>query len=189
MYIPFARIDGGMVLIDRMSSRMPTGGDTYNYAVLIIDDMIFREYDIDAMVDPSNIERIGVLKGTQATILGGDGAGGAIVITTKKGYSGFSSSKKYNIRKISPLGFQKPVEFYSPRYDTPAQRNNWQPDLRTTIYWNPNVIVSPKGEAVFDFYTADDSATYTIIIEGITTEGNIIQGAGKITNRKTEINW
>jgi len=186
IYMPFTRIvvdstGHRKVLIDRMSYRIPTTGESeYNYAALIVDDVIISDYDIDDVVDPSNIERIVVLKGAQATLLGGNGAGGAIVITTKKGYSPIKELPNYNIKKVTPLGYQKPAEFYSPRYETPEQRNNLQPDLRTTIYWNPNVNISPLGEAIFDFYTADASTTYTMIIEGITIDGTIIQNIKKI---------
>ncbi len=170
------------VILGRMSYRLP-GGPSYNYAALIIDDLIIQDYDIDNIIDPSNIERIGVLKGAQATLLGGDGAGGAIVITTKTGYQTYDNAPKYNIRKITPLGYQKPDLFYSPRYDTPELRENRQADLRTTIYWNPNVTVSSSGEAMFDFYTADSPTTYSVVIEGVTSDGTCIHGSGKISRR------
>ncbi|HUW93943.1 MAG TPA: MG2 domain-containing protein [Bacteroidales bacterium] len=150
-YIPHVELvtdEFGMrkVKLGRTSYRLP-GGPAYNYAALIIDDIIIHDYDIDNIIDPSDIERIGVLQGAQATL----------------------------------LGFQKPAEFYSPRYDTPEQSDNWQPDLRTTIYWNPNIVVSSPGEGNFDFYTADSKTTYTMIIEGVTSDGAVIQSRGKIT--------
>jgi hypothetical protein len=184
-YIPFistVEVDGQKkVLIERMKYRIDR--ETPNYAALILDDMIIFDYDIDNVVDPSNIERIAVLKGSQATILGGDGAGGAVVITTKKGFSAKNKSPIYNIKKVTPLGFQKPAEFYSPRYETSQQRNNGQPDLRTTIYWNPNVKILSLGEAIFDFYTADASTTYTVVIEGVTSDGIIIHSIRKISRK------
>ena len=170
------------VILGRMSYRLP-GGAAYNYAALIIDDMIIHDYDIDNIIDPSNIERIGVLKGSQATLLGGDGAGGAIVITTKTGYQPQENTPRYNIRKAIPLGYQKPAEFYSPRYDTPKQRDNGQADLRTTLYWNPNVMVTSAGEAMFDFFTADAATTYSVVIEGVASDGAIIESRSKISRK------
>jgi hypothetical protein len=142
--------------------------------------MIMHEYNIDD-IDPYSIERIAVLKGTQATILGGDGAGGAIVITTRKGASVYKDVPKFNIRTVTPLGYQSPAEFYSPRYDTPEKRESGPPDLRTTILWNPNVTVSADGQAAFDFYTADAPSEYTVLIEGITTDGLIIHSRNRIS--------
>lgn len=178
IHIPFTRIENGKVVIERMSY----GLNGTNYAVLIIDDIIIHEYDIDAL-DPTNIERIGILKGTASSILGGYGSGGAVVITTKKGHFEFKETPKYNIKKVSPLGYQEPAEFYSPRYDTPELRNNGQPDLRTTIYWNPNVTVSDAGEASFDFYTADASTTYTAVVEGVASDGSVVRNIKKIVRK------
>jgi hypothetical protein len=186
-YIPHVELvtdEFGMrkVRLGRTSYRLP-GGPEYNYAALIIDDIIIHDYDIDNIIDPADIERIGVLQGAQATLLGSDGAGGAIVITTKQGSGSVNDFPKYNIRKVTPLGYQRPAEFYSPRYDTPEKIDNRQADLRTTIYWNPNVTVTSPGEATFDFYTADSPTTYTMIIEGITSDGSVIQYRDKITRK------
>ncbi|MFZ2286240.1 MAG: TonB-dependent receptor plug domain-containing protein [Bacteroidales bacterium] len=177
-HIPFTRVEGGKVVIERMSY----GLNGTLYAVLIIDDMIIHEYDIDE-IDPYSIERIAVLKGNQAAMLGGDGAGGAIVITTRKGTDAYKEPPKFNIRSVTPLGFQKPAEFYSPRYDTQESRESGPPDLRSTIYWNPNVTVPADGEAALDFYTADASTDYTVLIEGITHDGLIIYSRNRISRR------
>jgi len=72
-----------------------------------------------------------------------------------------------NTKLILPLGYQKPVEFYSPKYDTPEALNNKNPDLRTTIYWKPNVTVDSTQKASVDFYAANACTTYSIVIEGI----------------------
>ncbi|MDR2126055.1 MAG: hypothetical protein LBP63_04430 [Prevotellaceae bacterium] len=95
---------------------------------------------------------------------------------------------KFNLKKISPLGFQLPAEFYSPKYHTSAQKNNKEPDLRTTIFWNPNILINEKGEAFFDFYSADYSATYSVMIEGITEDGKIIRNISTIRRMKSDSN-
>jgi hypothetical protein len=177
-HIPFVSVEGGKVVINRMSLSM----NGTLYAVLIVDDMIIHDYDIDSY-DPYSIERIAVLKGTQAAILGGDGAGGAVVITTRKGYIPKDNTPNYNIKTVTPLGYQRPAEFYSPRYETEEQRESGPRDLRTTIYWNPNVIISPTGEAWFDFYCADASTSYTVMIEGVTSDGMIIQSRNSISRK------
>ena len=177
IHMPFVRSYGGDVYIDRM--RYSLSGN--RPAVIIIDDLIMRDYDID-MIDPSTIERIGVLKGSQATILGGAGAAGAIVITTKRGFTNISVPI-YNIKSISPLGLKEPVEFYAPRYETEMERKNSNPDLRTTIYWNPNVSVTASGDASLDFFTADSHSTYSVIIEGVASDGSIIHCISKISRK------
>ena len=181
-HIPFTRVEGGKVIIERM--KFGINGTVY--AVLIIDDMIIHEYDIDD-IDPYSIERIAVLKGSQAAMLGGDGAGGAIVITTRKGADVYKDVPKFNIRSITPRGFQRPAEFYAPRYDTQESREIGPPDLRTTIYWNPNVSVTADGKAAFDFFTADGPSEYTVLIEGITSDGLIIHSRNRISRRDANL--
>ncbi len=76
------------------------------------------------------------------------------------------------IKRIMPLGFQKPAEFYAPKYDMPTQ--NTKPDLRTTIHWQPSLTTDKHGTASFNFYTADVPSTYTVVIEGVTDDGKIV---------------
>ena len=181
-FVRTEEVDGKKkALLNRASYRMV--GESFNIATLIVDDLVIPDYDLDTEVDISNIERIGILKGTEASRLGGNGAGGAIVITTKRGKVVKDDSPRYNLKKTTPLGLQTPVEFYSPKYETEAQRNNGQPDLRTTIYWNPNVKISTAGEVAIDFFTSDDSTNYSVVIEGITSDGKIIQFIGKIIGK------
>jgi hypothetical protein len=177
-HIPFTRVEGGKVIIERMKYSL----NGTLYAVLIIDDMILNEYNIDD-IDPYSIERIAVLKGAQAVMLGGAGAGGAIVITTRKGADIYKEVPKFNIRTVTPLGYQSPAEFYSPRYDTQEKRESGPADLRTTIFWNPNVAVPANGEAAFEFHTADTPSEYTVLIEGITSDGLIIHTRNRISRR------
>jgi len=104
-----------------------------------------------------------------------NGTGGClIVINTKKG-----PRSTDNIVPVIPLGYQLPIEFYSPKYDTQEKTDDSKPDLRTTIYWKPNVLTDKGGKAKLDFYTADDPATYSVIIEGVSDNGKLIHYQGK----------
>lgn len=176
--IPFTRVENGKVIIERMRFNL----NEQLTAVLVLDDMIINDYNIDD-IDPYSVERVAVLKGTQTTLLGGAGAGGAIVITTKKGMGPYKELPKFNIKKIMPLGYREPAEFYSPRYETADSREIGPPDLRTTIYWKPDVKVSADGNALIYFYTADNTTDYTLLIEGITSDGLIISGRSRISRR------
>lgn len=150
-------------------------------AVMVVDDMIIDNYDLDALMDPANIEKIGVLKGTAAMMLGGQGAGGAIVISTKKGMSRSALNQKTTdyIRVITPLGYQEPAAFYSPRYDLGEHQEDGS-DGRTTIYWNPQLRLSEEGRAEFEFFRADSPGPYTVVIEGAAQDGTLIRYVGKI---------
>jgi hypothetical protein len=112
-------------------------------------------------------------------------------ITTKErfdsrnfGYGSLMDRKPSESRlTVFPLGFQDPVEFYSPQYDTPEKRKDPAPDLRKTIYWKPDLKTDSTGTASFSFYSADRPGTYSVVIEGVSDKGDIIYNVRKITIR------
>jgi hypothetical protein len=83
------------------------------------------------------------------------------------------------IKTISPIGYKREVAFYAPKYDSYESLHATQPDVRTTIHWSPNNILT-DGSSTFDFYAADAETTYSIIVEGITTDGKIFRQVHQI---------
>jgi len=168
------RLPGVMVSGKNISIR---GGGT---PLLVIDEM---QTDIEYldMINVDDVAQIDVLKDVGNTaIFGSQGANGVIVIFTKDGTINPVKSKPFHIKTISPLGYQQPVEFYAPKYDTPEKQRAQAPDLRTTIHWQPVVQTDSLGVASFDFYTADEAASYTVIIEGLAENGKIISHERKL---------
>jgi hypothetical protein len=96
-------------------------------------------------------------------------SGNAVIALTTwpPGTNHYKSTDFKNSRILLPLGYQKPIEFYSPKYDTPEWINSDTPDLRSTIYWKPNVVVDDNDKASVEFYTSDTPSTYSVVIEGI----------------------
>ncbi len=72
----------------------------------------------------------------------------------------------YNVSCDYPLGWQKPVKFYTPKYNTAELRRTPGKDNRITLYWNPSVKVNSSGEAWISFYTTDTYNNYRIEVEG-----------------------
>jgi hypothetical protein len=72
----------------------------------------------------------------------------------------------------NPKGYYKVRVFYSPQYDDP-KTNTQIPDLRSTIYWKPNIITTRDGKASFEYFNADSKGAYRVVIEGIDSEGNL----------------
>ena len=62
----------------------------------------------------------------------------------------------------------------------PLLKNLTMPDLRSTIFWKPDLILSEDGAVSFDFYTSDFPTTYSVVIEGISDDGIIIRQVEKI---------
>jgi len=152
--------------------------------LILIDDMVFQPMkgqsivDLLKMINFNDIGQLDVIKdGASLTIFGSEGMNGVISIHTKRGEP-FSTIPPNNIKLVEPLGYQLPIEFYSPKYDTQESIDNPKPDLRTTIYWKPDAITDDEGNVKLDFYTADDPATYSVIIEGVSDDGKLIHYRG-----------
>ena len=104
---------------------------------------------------------------------------GVILIKLKKGKDR-KSQTPISITKVTPLGFQKPAEFYVPKYDVASVRLSDKADLRTTIYWNPKLETDDNGNVHVSFYTADKANNYSVVMEGISKIGEICRFTGNL---------
>jgi TonB-dependent SusC/RagA subfamily outer membrane receptor len=137
--------------------------------LLVLDGVTVSPETIDD-VPANDVEGIEVLTGASTSIYGQHGGGGVIIITTK----GPGSNHAYNsytpgLISYIPRGYYKSREFYSPNYD---KINTQKPDLRTTVFWHPNVIVK-DGKASFEYFNSDGKGPYKVTVEGIDVHGNL----------------
>ncbi|MES3019719.1 MAG: TonB-dependent receptor plug domain-containing protein [Bacteroidota bacterium] len=138
---------------------------------IVIDGMMV-EPDFLSSINPGDVESIEVLKsGANTAIYGMRGGGGVLVINTKrpelnKDYRTYAPG----IISYNPKGFYKGREFYAPNYADP-KINTKMADLRTTIYWNPNVISDSTGKASVEFFNGDGTGTYKAVVEGLGING------------------
>ena len=80
-----------------------------------------------------------------------------------------------NVTKGYPMGWQKPEFFYSPVYDVRSKRSiPAGSDKRSTVYWNSELNFSADGKADISFDTSDGDSNYTLILEGITADGDYL---------------
>ncbi|WP_295794643.1 MG2 domain-containing protein [Mucilaginibacter sp.] len=123
-------------------------------------------------ISADEVETVEVLKYASASIYGMNSAGGVLVITTKLQQG--KELKDITSKGILPItvrGFYKAREFYSPKYESAT--DNKLADLRTTIYWNPEILTDKDGNAQFEFYNANAKGSYRVVMEGIDSEGNL----------------
>jgi hypothetical protein len=140
-------------------------------AKIVLNDMAIEYQDLGPRVHISDIAQVDVYSGYGVTKWNVPSVGSytAIILTTwPPGYNPYEK-KMTNIRNVIPLGYQIPVEFYSPKYDTPDMRNSPKADLRSTIYWKPNLLLNRNKSTPVEFYTADSPTTYSVVVEGIGT--------------------
>ncbi|MGZ3891522.1 MAG: carboxypeptidase regulatory-like domain-containing protein, partial [Mucilaginibacter sp.] len=142
---------------------------------VIIDGMVMDGSHLDD-VSPTEIYSIEILRsGGYLAIYGSNASAGAIVITTKRGGEGtgyFSSQLPNGITTCRYTGFYKAKAFYTPKFTAP-KKDTEAADLRSTIYWNPNILTDKDGKASFEYYNADTKGTYRVVVEGIDDEGKI----------------
>ena len=148
--------------------------------LLLVDDIVTELSYLDE-INVFHIAQIDKLTPAMSSIFGARSSGGVIVIHTKDGSEiDKTPTRSFHIKMIMPLGCQQPAEFYAPKYETEAQRNNGKPDLRTTIHWQPVVETDSFGRALFEFYTADEATSYTVMIQGLANDGTIIREEAKL---------
>lgn len=110
----------------------------------------------------------------RASVFGVRGAFGVISVITKTAnditYNPVSYSVNTNIS-----GYDAPRVFYSPKHISKSQTGQL-PDLRSTLYWFPDIKVVTNQDYLIKYYNADVSSTYKITVEGITSSGIPLTG-------------
>ena len=108
----------------------------------------------------------------QPVLCGLDGSGGAIAIYTRRGGDTRSEPGK-GLPNDIVMGYTELREFYSPNYSSYRPENE-RKDLRTTLYWNPQVVNAAGSNKVkLTFYNNDVSQSFRIIIQGMTKDGRL----------------
>lgn len=132
-----------------------------------------------------DIENVAFLRGTAGAAF--NTINGVILITSRRAGSGILQNKTpTNVARVTPLGYQKNVDFYSPKYEVAKEINSTVKDLRTTLYWNPSVKTDEKGTARVVFYTGDRDSKMDIRIEGLTKWGEAFVKKGTANREKTK---
>lgn len=161
------------VLFNNNGIATSTRGGVMKYIV----DGMPTDADMVNSISSNDIASIEVLRTPMYYAIYGSesGPGGAIIITTKRGPDlddEAMSRPAPGIITFSPTGYYKGRVFYSPNYDDP-KTNKEVADLRTTIFWKPNLITGKDGNTSFEYFNAGSKGTYRVVIEGIDNDGNI----------------
>ncbi|MDR2627305.1 MAG: hypothetical protein LBC40_04650, partial [Dysgonamonadaceae bacterium] len=143
-------LPGAVIIRDRIAfihNGVQQGG--IRDAVVIINGVIFRpkeedyenEHEYLQILNLLSLEDIGQINLVNRPLISsfynlGDDVP-IVEIITKSGNGLQIGRRRFNFIVFFPLGYSKPVEFYSPKYDTPEAFNSEKIDLRTTVYWKP----------------------------------------------------
>ncbi|MBD3749051.1 MAG: TonB-dependent receptor plug domain-containing protein [Sphingobacteriales bacterium] len=164
------------VLQGRVAGLQIINGIAYirgQVAQIILDGM-YVDPNFLFSINPQDVESVEILKSIGYTaIYGGRGGGGVIIINTKRGQANYNRNDYApGIITYNPIGLYKTKDFYVPNYDDP-KLNTEVPDLRTTIYWNPKIITDATGHAQVQFFNADGTGNYKIVLEGMDLNGHL----------------
>ena len=100
----------------------------------------------------------------------GGGAGGAVAVYTKRGAANNANIKGLN--SVILNGYSALKQFYMPDYD---KTNGVDvKDYRTTLYWNPFLLMDAKKRRItIPVFNSDNCKKMRVIIEGINENGQL----------------
>ena len=160
--IPFYRIDGIMQCqVEPISVE-----NAKNYQI----SNVIPDYSMAIHLYPQDIEKYTVVRDeNEAQALYGFGFKYVIDVKLKplnEQEGGRIWENPVIIRK-----FDVAKTFYDPKYETEAERYSQVPDLRKTLYWNPNVKFSSDRKAVIRYFNGDRYSRIHCIFEGVDDTG------------------
>jgi hypothetical protein len=165
--IPGVQVNGDKISI-RGSSASP---------LVLIDDIEMHDSTELTFLTADDLASVDVFKGVNTILFGPKGANGVITIALKKGEDR-KTTPPISLAHVTPLGYQKPAEFYVPKYEVDSVSKSQKPDLRTTVYWNPKLRTDKDGNIKVNFFTADKANNYSVILEGVSNIGEICRYVG-----------
>jgi hypothetical protein len=163
------RVPGLMVQTD------PTGGGYLTWrgsrTDLFMDEMQVTANTIRT-VSMINVAMIKVFRPGTITSFGG-GAGGAVAVYTRKGKDKIYDPNIKGLDQATILGYSPIKQFFSPDYSVRSDLDDIS-DVRTTLYWNPNVLLDKTSPSMtINFYNNDVTKKLRIVLEGMNEDGKI----------------
>lgn len=167
----FSRMTGGSIF--NGVAKVTRYGAPYPPFVVVVDGNIMENpFNLNNDIRTEDIESIEVLMSMGKTAIYGRSSGlGMLIITTRRGPPKWPVVKYApGVITYLPKGYHNAREFYSPMYDmAPSDK----PDLRTTVFWSPNLVTDESGKIKFDYFNTDQPGNYRVVIEGMDIKGNL----------------
>ncbi len=124
-------------------------------------------------IDPLSIKGLKVSTNPGAALMYRPNYSGLIEITLLEGTENINKQIKATENDVNLSiikGFKISKQFYSPDYST---NNNKEKsfDSRSTLYWNPNLILDNSGEQKITFFNGDKKTFFQCKVVGINGKG------------------
>lgn len=89
----------------------------------------------------------------------------------KKGI--FGAQKPKGILRTTIKGYSPAKEFYQPNYEKKERFESEEPDLRSVVYWEPQLKLENGEPAQVSYFNPDNAKEVVLVIEVITLNGQI----------------
>ncbi len=117
---------------------------------------------------------VDLLSGPEAAIYGSRASNGVIALYSTRGSRNSTvTERKPGIINFTHPGLYKARQFFTPNYAKKIP-DHQKPDLRTTLFWAPKITYNGTSPATLDFYTCDNTGSYLVKLEGISSTGQLI---------------
>ncbi len=134
--------------------------------LLLVDGMPFVDVEAFLKIHPSKVERIDIIETN--FMVGSAFFGGIVNLISKK--HDFLEVKLPNSSQI--IDYSAPAIGQDTNYDiSNYSKLKNQPDLRNTLFWNPNLSVATNNSSKLSFFTSDEVGKYIIKVNGISEDG------------------
>ncbi len=153
-------IEGG-----RMYFRGHSGGLMDDEPLFVVDGVMVHGSTFMS-VNPTDVERLEVMRGSGAAIFGSRGGSGALIIFTKRG----DESSLRNFEFVL-TGYQVPVDFIRREINTEIYH---QLGLSKTLLWEPELEIKPGQTTRISIPIENRDAIFMLFIEGITRDGQAV---------------
>lgn len=141
--------------------------------LFIIDGVITDDIHYLMSLKPQDVAVIKVINSRKnKSVLGAIGENGVLIVETKIPNNARNVPRPGNT--FYAIGISQPIPFPNITSDTFRPR---KPIIKSCLYWNPEVVTDGNGNATFSFFTADNTGTFRILIDGITEDGEPVSGA------------
>ncbi|MBO0952370.1 carboxypeptidase regulatory-like domain-containing protein [Fibrella forsythiae] len=154
--------------------RGPSTLGTNTAPLYLIDGMAMPENGEGTALltlNPTEIERIEVVKNGGGAIYGARGGAGIIAFFSQKGPSASKLLAEPETFQLTLYGLQTDRQFYTPLYASQPDSSVSVPDRRDVLLWKPLIMLSQSGFSTLKFPLSDNVRTIRLRLQGVTTYG------------------
>ncbi len=148
-------------------SRLTFRGQSYPFTdtePLYVVDGVMVHKSTFMSVNPGDLQRIEIMRGSSAAIFGSRGGGGVLIAYTKRG-----EETSRRIFEFTLKGYEYPREFFQTVTDIPGYL---QAGIPRTLYWEPELSPGEGGMTSVYIPAPNFGNQVVVVIEGLTGKGD-----------------